>query len=183
MQLILMSGNSLRNRDWIFLVESALKPLFEQTYVTIYDHWAKAQPMADIDLEADKLAKLARGLASEYAIFAKSIGSVITLKDIAESRITPSRLIITGLPLNLIEEIGLPIQDWLKKLSVPTIIIQNSDDPAGSYSRIVDMTAAADKQNVLKLVEIPGNNTHDYNDLESLKSLVRDFIKTDWAGA
>ncbi len=176
MKLILMSGNSLKNREWIYLVENALKPLFSQTYVMVYEHWAQAQPMADIDLEAAKLATLAQSFNEDYAIFAKSIGSVITLKDIVAGKIAPQQLVITGLPLNLINELGLDIADWLKSLTMPTLIIQNSDDPVGSFANLANISAEAVQQAKLKLIKIPGNNTHDYDDLKYLKSLIQDFM-------
>ena len=178
MNLILMSGNSLRNRDWIYQVEKALKPLFSQTYVNVYDHWAKSQPMADIQLEADKLAKLANSMDREYTIFAKSIGSVITLQDIAEAKIKPAYLVITGLPLNLVDELNLPLEQWLLYTrDIPTLIIQNSKDPVGSFARLSNYVTADHTHTSLNLVEIAGNDTHDYDDLANLKSLVKDFIK------
>ena len=114
----------------------------------------------------------------EYTIFAKSIGSVITLQDIAEAKIKPAYLVITGLPLNLVDELNLPLEQWLLYTrDIPTLIIQNSKDPVGSFARLSNYVTADHTHTSLNLVEIAGNDTHDYDDLANLKSLVKDFIK------
>jgi hypothetical protein len=84
-------------------------------------------------------------------------------------------MIICGHPYNLTKELGLPINDYLKSLSIPTTFIQNEFDPLFSYT---------DLQKVLKnnspldyhLIKNPKNDTHSYEDYENLAQTAISFF-------
>lgn len=173
MHIIYLSGGSIRNKDWIEKVKSEFDK-FSDGQILYYSHWEMGEKNLNFEVETKKLSELVVG-TDEYFVFAKSIGSVLALKSVYEKVISPKKIVICGHPYNLARELGFPIDDYLKNLSIPVIFVQNESDPLFSF---------ADLEKVLKennpagyqLIENPDNNTHDYEDLERLSKIVNDFF-------
>ena len=104
-----------------------------------------------------------------YAIFAKSVGSILTLQGLAAGKLLPRAILITGLPLKLISEQTLPIRDWLRQSVIPILIVQNENNPVGSYDEVAALIKTLDS-NTISTMSLPGNS-HDYEDLKKLKQL------------
>ena len=122
MNLILLAGNSIDNREWIEEVESVLKPLFYSTQIQYYDHWQSGEELIDLDKEIKKLTETTKS-KKQYIIFAKSAGGLITLKAIYQRKISPSRCIFVGIPINWAKKYGFDIAKWFKDFNIPLIII------------------------------------------------------------
>lgn len=165
MKLILLGGNSIKNKDWIEKVEEQMSPLFDETHIQYYEHWSTEGAQIDIDKEIKTLAKTLAE-EDEYIIFAKSIGCIIALRTIKEHHIKPESYLFTGFPLNFSLEHKLPIDQWVKNLDIDGIIIQNKDDPAGSSEKVDEFLI---KNQVINydMVELEGN-THDYENLDEI---------------
>src|SRR5581483_3101081 len=133
MNALLLSGMSLRNRDWITEVASTLKPLFKTTLVQAYEHWATGRTM-DLDIEEQSIKTKLPDLGNEYIIFAKSAGSVLGLRAIANGTLRPKKCIFCGVALGMAKKADLPIADWLAQANCPILFIQNNNDPAASFS-------------------------------------------------
>lgn len=174
MNLILLGGNSIDNKKWIKEVEQHLRPLFETTRIVYYEHWETGGLMINLDKEEEKLIETVRGL-DKYMIFAKSAGSLVTIKAIYENKILPEKCIFVGLPLKWAKKNNFNIDLWLKNYSVPTVIIQNTDDPLASSQEVQSFLKQENTINI-GLKEFPGN-THDYNKLDLIYSLTEDLLK------
>lgn len=173
MHLIYLAGNSLNNKTWIEKVKSTFDS-FSTGDILYYDHWQTGANWINIPKESEKLAKLVKD-QKDYFVFAKSIGSVVALKNIFEKTLTPQKLIICGHPYNLARDLGLPINSYLKSLSVPTMFIQNEFDPLFSYVDL-ENTLSQNPPADYELIKNPGNNTHDYEDYASLANLAKIFF-------
>lgn len=172
MHIIYLAGNSLNNKTWIEKVKSKFDP-FSDGEILYYDHWQSGEKWINLKKESDKLIELVKN-KGEYFVFAKSIGSVLALKNIFEGKLIPKKMVICGLPYRAGKEEFKEIDECLKTLKVPTIIIQNEFDPVYSHAEIknvLDNNSPVDYQ----LIKNLGNDTHDYEDFEQLVNSVRNF--------
>ena len=172
MKLVLLGGMSPHNKPWIYQVRDALAPLFDECLVHEYAHWNDAEKTPDLEFELAAVADKVKSL-SEYVVFAKSFGTALTLKGINGGLLSPVACLFAGLPLALIKEKGLVAADWLAASQVPTIIVQNTDDPVGGFAELKAYTAGA--SSTCQLVELPGN-THEYSDLQRLGELASSLL-------
>ena len=168
MNLLLLSGNSPRNKAWIDVVDSNLSELFTQTLVHQYAHWETGADFIDFDLELSRLTD-AVTMHQPYAIFAKSVGSILTLQGLAAGKLLPRAILIAGLPLKLISELTLPVTDWLRQSVIPILIVQNENDPVGSYNEVAALISTLDND-AISTMSLPGK-THEYEDFSKLKQL------------
>jgi len=127
-----------------------------------------------LEKESEKLAKLVKNKKG-YFVFAKSIGSILALKNIFEKTLNPKKLIICGHPYEMAKQDNLPVDEYLKTLVIPTVFIQNEFDPVYSFTeleKVLTECSPADYQ----LMKIPNNETHDYEDLAELAVTVKKFF-------
>ncbi len=174
MDLVLLPGNSLNNKQWIDEVKIALGPTFNKTRVLYYSHWQTGDSLIDFEKEQTALKALTQDLG-DLVIFAKSAGCLLILKMISQSKLKPKKCIFVGAALLWGEAQGWEVKSWLKDFSIPTLFIQKSLDPAISFKDLENQLVEAKVQNY-KLVEIPGDD-HHYDDVTQLKNLVLEFVK------
>jgi len=174
MKIIYLSGNSLNNKIWINKVKTEFG-VFSEGDILFYDHWENGGKWISLEKENKKLKELVKG-QSNYNIFAKSIGTILTLKGIDDGYLKPKKIVFCGVPYQAGLKENLPINEYLKTLTIPVIFIQNEFDPAGSYEDLEEILRNNPPKNY-QLVKIPNNSTHDYEDYESLKKITKKFFK------
>jgi len=174
MHIIYLAGNSLNNKTWIEEVKSKFDS-FSDGEILYYDHWQTGDKWINLQKESDKLAELVKG-KKDYFVFAKSIGSVLALKNIFEGKLNPKKMVICGLPYRAGKEEFKEIDECLKTLKVPTIFIQNESDPVYSFAEL-EKTLNENKPADYQLIKNPGNNTHDYEDFEQLVDIAKKFYE------
>lgn len=174
MDLVLLPGNSILNKEWIEDVKVALEPNFKTSYILYYDHWKTSDELIDLDRELGELVKITKGL-DNYIIFAKSAGCLLTLKGVYQGQIYPEKCIFTGTAILWGQEHGFDGEKWLKEYSIPTLFIQKTNDP---------VIAASDLYKLLKELDIPNyqfqeisGNDHNYENIPQLKEFITEFIK------
>jgi len=175
MHIIYLAGNSLNNRTWIEKVKLEFDNFSTGTILN-YDHWTSGNKFIDFETESDKLAELVK-TQNNYFVFAKSVGSILALKAIYEKTFSPQRIILCGHPYLLAKEVNLPINDYIKSLSTPTIFVQNELDPLYNFSKLEEALKELSPINY-QLIKNPNNNTHDYEDYEKLVDLAKSFFTT-----
>src|SRR5258708_1357816 len=99
MNALILGGESPRHYEWVRTVAEHLKPSFEKVVYLDYRHWSTGGG-SDIEFETAEVAKLTDNL-NEYAIVAKSIGTVIATLGVASETLKPTRCVFLGLPLGL----------------------------------------------------------------------------------
>jgi predicted alpha/beta-hydrolase family hydrolase len=170
MNLLLLPGNSKRHKSWVREAEQALATRFELTAIHDYDHWDTDREFADLDLEINRLRNEVTDL-KPYVIFAKSIGSILAVKGIAEKALEPAACIFAGFPFKILNEQGLEeVSEWLNTVEVPVLIIQNENDPMGSWDEVNTYVRSLTQSDIHVVVN-PGD-THDYTDFERIKELM-----------
>lgn len=173
MKLIILPGNSGKNEDWVQEVAEALGSLFNAVEIQNYDHWKTGEELIELETE---LAKLVASTSnqSEFWIFGKSAGTLLTLKGVYEGRIKPSGCIFTGLPINWARHHNFSIDKYLEGYSVPTLFIQQTSDPSFGFAELKELL---DKKQVkgYKTLEVPGDN-HHYQDVAHIKLEAEKFL-------
>lgn len=178
MNVLLLAGESSRNQAWIEQVSQALAPLFDKTYAQQYAHWETGGNAIDFAPELAKLEKAAAGF-EPYAIFAKSIGTMLAVQGMHDGSLRPTACLFVGLPLGYAARHNIALADWLAASGVSCAIAQNEDDPVGSCTKVQQYFSQAPAQpgHQPTLLCLPGD-THNYNDLETLRDLMAQLVHT-----
>jgi predicted alpha/beta-hydrolase family hydrolase len=167
MNALLLPGNSSRNGKWIENLKLAIADHFVRVETQHYQHWQSGYDRADIEYEIS-VAKSRAERLRPYIIIAKSIGTVISVKGVADGKLEPEKLILLGVPINGGVSMDM-FSEWISEINMTVIIIQNSNDPIGSFNEV--KAAFKGKSKSLKFVELPGN-THDYLDFDAIARLI-----------
>jgi len=173
MNALLFGGNSFRNKDWVHRVGESFNSMFDKVVVHDYAHWSSGEPNIDFKTEQEKLKAEVQDLAN-YIIFAKSAGAVLSAKSIHDDIARPQKCIFVGTALAMVENGNYPFPDWLKSIKCPVLFIHNSGDPVASFEKL-RVYLEAHGPSAYELAELPGD-THDYEDFESLSTLVNNFV-------
>lgn len=138
--LVILPGNSPKNKEWAISAHGAFMSMFKSVVVDEYDHWNKnREESIDLNLEANKLAKIIESANRPIEIFAKSAGTILVLYAVHYKIISASQIhkcVFVGFPLTWALDNGLEISTWSENYDIPTILIQNDLDPVASASDI-----------------------------------------------
>lgn len=175
MNLVLLGGNSVLNREWVEDVTKNLKDLFDTTQIQHYKHWQENTELIDFPHEVAFLAKMTADL-DNYAVFAKSAGALVTIKAILDGLIKPKLCIFVGIPINWAKGRNYNIDTWFTDFNYPALVIQNTNDPVCSF---VDLKKYLGDKRVtgFRLVELPGDS-HHYPDLSAIHNNIQSYLKS-----
>lgn len=173
MQLVLLGGNSKLNKEWIEEVENTLKDLFDSTHIHYYKHWEEDNGSIDMDYELGKLSEYLKD-QKNYVIFAKSVGSILTVKGVHEKKLNPTSNILVGLAHSWAKSQNYEIDSWLKISTVPTLFIQKTGDPAIPFQELTELVGEEKMMNVT-LQEMDGDD-HHYANVGELKVYISRFL-------
>jgi hypothetical protein len=174
-KLLVLAGNSVKNRAWGEACAEYFRGDFDMTFFLEYDHWNTEAQKIDLAVEIQKIKETVEGTGEtdDWYVFAKSIGSVLTLKAIEQGVIAPEKCVFFGMSLNVAAaEQG---EDWsyLSEFSQPALAFHNDADPVAEYDFVVEKLRAFAPAITLRTVE---GNTHDYTDFASYAEEVRHFL-------
>jgi predicted alpha/beta hydrolase family esterase len=170
--LIVMSGNSVKNKAWGELILEHYAPQYDSSFLLEYDHWVSGEPNIDFAKETAKLQKHVDALSpdTEIILFAKSAGSLLGLLTMYQGIYKPTRAVFFGMPLDLAAD-NLFKDSWapLSELAVPAIAFHNVADPTTSYEFTKSMLATHNPH--ITLITTAGND-HWYSDLKTYDSFI-----------
>lgn len=175
MHLIILPGNSKQySEQWLSDSAEHFKDLFDSVTTHVYEHWetGTGEEHGDVELEAQKLAEEAKNLNGDYVIYAKSIGTLITIRAVSEGKISPKKVIFVGSPFG---NEGAGFDEEILKFKIPALFIQQTDDMFFKYETLEKFL---DKKWVgeYRLIEIPGGN-HAYDNYEEIKQRIIEFLQ------
>lgn len=172
MKLLILPGNSARNKEWADKGVEACSDNFADVYGHYYEHWETGKE-TDFDLEIRRVEHAFPIITSEpVAVLAKSAGSIITIYANYLRRWQLAQCLFVGLPLGN-EKQAVQLKDWFARMMTPTTIIQNTNDPYSSHARVKDFLQSLSLPNIT-LIETPGDN-HDYLDFDLIKAKAPGF--------
>jgi hypothetical protein len=173
MNYLILGGESQQNGQWVRGLTDAMHPIAGHVNFLDYRHWAAetAGPI-NVETEIDRFARLA-GNYDNYAVIAKSIGTVVTALANARGLVRPERCFFLGFPLKTVETEFPEVEQAVPKLP-PTTFIQNLNDPLGRFFRVRDYVRKNNpERDDFDYKQIPGA-THDYPDFGLVARLVQE---------
>ncbi len=84
-------------------------------------------------------------------------------------------MIMTGFPLKVIEQKQIPVSSWIQSSSLPILVIQNNNDPVGSYEDVKLYLSKVPNNDTINFLETTGD-THDYINFDLLNQQVIAFL-------
>jgi hypothetical protein len=162
MRTIALPGRHPQTEAWLrSLLRAAGLPVDE---LIRYRHWSSAVE-ASAAAEAERLADAAPSL-----VVAKSFGTVVAATAFDRHNFRPAGAVLIGTPY---EAIAAEDLELLRRLArgLPTLFIQQSDDPGGPASRLATTLDVPDGA----VAEVPGDD-HLYQDVASVSLLIRTWI-------
>lgn len=172
--LVVLPGNSLRNRDWGIACTEHFGSKFDSVYMQEYDHWQTGERDNNVEAELAKLEAAVADCEGEIYVLAKSIGSLLTLLGVQRGFLKPEKCVFFGMPLKLASE-QLFKDDWLplSTFSIPAIAYHNDEDPI-SYP--FTKQALEEHNPAIQLITLKGNN-HDYLDFVDYDKTISEFLE------
>ena len=165
--LIVLPGNSLKNKAWGELILEHYAPQFYSSFMLEYDHWINGEANIDFTQEAKKLKSHVDVLSpdTEIILFAKSAGSLLALQTLHDGILKPTHVVFFGMPLDLAADNHFK-DSWapLSELEVPALAFHNVEDPTTSYEFTKSMLATHNPN--IKLITTHEAD-HWYGDLQA----------------
>lgn len=160
MQTLILPGYSEKNRKWVDEVASNLKT-GETVRPFYWAHWDDELKTFDVDEKATLIAKHIKG--DSINIIAKSIGTLVTAKLFTIIPDQIKKVVLCGIPVNDLKPEEL---EFVKTICINNknkiTIIQNSNDPRGTYEQVKDFGNVTNKD----------SDTHDYFYFEDINSKI-----------
>ncbi len=168
MRVLILGGQNPRHRQWVRDVAEALQTAGYDCVTHDYRNWDGYTTRTDVETEVQAIGTLTAGW-TDYAIVAKSIGTVIASLATARGLTAPAGLVFLGVPLASLDGFG--AFEHAVEVLPPVQILQNESDPFGSARDVqAFFTEHAPQQWHLEVV--PGRADHDYVDVETITRLV-----------
>src|SRR5690606_26948299 len=159
-KLIILPGNSVKNKAWGEAVAARFGGWFDEVYLQSYDHWESGEENIDFEVELAKLGAAAKAAAPEttFYIFAKSAGSLLALLAIQRGLVAPAQCVFFGMPLEWADR-DVFRGDWspLSDFRVPILAFHNEHDPVANYTFTKDALTAHVPEST-QLVTAAGDN-------------------------
>lgn len=172
MQLLMFSGNSLRNLDWIYEAREQLRGDFDSAYVQGYAHWTNGDEWIDLPHELSVLEAVSKDFETDYGVFAKSIGTVLATQALERALIKPKFLLLCGLPLGYIDDSYPRMASVLAASQLPITAIHNRHDTVGTAEAAKSYLSSLAERDTFRFIETPGD-THDYEDYDLLREQLK----------
>tara|TARA_B100001989_G_C24528031_1_gene459849 strand:+ start:1249 stop:1779 length:531 start_codon:yes stop_codon:yes gene_type:complete len=173
-KLLVLPGNSLRNKEWGEGCALAYVDLFDEVVMQYYDHWDNEENFISLDKELEKIKRtIGNSEDDTWHVFAKSIGSLVTLKAVHDGIVTPKQTVFFGMPLDFAEEFYAGDWDPLSDYKVRTLAFHNDSDPTANYEFTKDKLEILAPS--IELFTLRGDN-HDYLDFSDYKEKIKEFL-------
>jgi hypothetical protein len=163
--LIVLPGNSARNKEWGERMLSHYAEHFDSLYLQEYDHWESG---ADMDMVAEeaKLRTHIEALEKDTQVFvlAKSAGSILCIGTVQAGFLNPVYCAFFGIPFEwaVTDVFG---GNWgaVESYNIPTTAFHNVNDPVATYA--YTKAVISDRMQKVSLVTAEGSD-HNYDDIE-----------------
>ena len=172
-KLIILPGNSIRNREWLYDAGDyyAGKQWFSEIYLHEYLHWQTGEEQIDMEGELLRLeAAISADSPHEYVLFGKSVGSLLGLLAVDKGIFKPTHSVFFGMPLDMAKEQVFK-DDWsaLRNFSVPSLAFHNDADPVANHDAAKQLLKQ--HASTIEFITTPGDD-HRYADFEGYDATI-----------
>ncbi len=172
--LLVLGGNSVRNRQWGEACVDCFRSEFDSVFFPHYDHWSSGAAHIDLEVEMRKVNETVTGAGQGgWYIFAKSIGSVLALRAIERGIISPAKCVFFGMPLNIMAAKYGENWSYLSSFKVPALAFHNDQDPTADYRFTAEKLREFSPNTVL---QTDRGDTHDYLDFAAYRPTIKEFL-------
>lgn len=173
MNLILLPGNSILNKEWIYEMSSLFKSSYKDSEIIVheYEHW-KDNSDGSINIENEvRIINEILDTNKSYFVFAKSAGTMLTMiLNQTNPELKIEKAVFVGVPLGFIRNLGKDPSKLISSFTLPTLFLQNENDPYTSYEELLTILNSTDKRVDFKTHMLDGDD-HEYSDTELLLKL------------
>lgn len=174
--LIVLPGNSLKNKAWGELMLAEYRAQFDSAFMLEYDHWVSGEAAIDFGREEQKLRAHVAALPplTEIVLFAKSAGSLLAFLAIHHGAMKPVSCVFFGIPFDLAAT-DICKDDWspVDAFSIPAIAFHNAADPTANY----EFTKTTLETHAPNIMLITTHETdHWYGDTPTYDSSIKVFL-------
>ncbi len=175
MDLIILPGNSPGNKPWTRDLIGEFSKEFQRVSIVEYESWLTNdfKKIIDLDMEMKKVKELVSNM-SDYCVFAKSVGTALCMKAVAEKVINPRKCMFVGIPLEWLATNNILINNLVKNYHIPTMVVQQKNDPFGNAKIVREFLSSIDSTTSYSVIE---GNDHKYSDLAPLVSESISFFR------
>jgi len=165
MKILILPGNAIGNKEWLRAIKKSLNKFVGKIEVIEYSHWKEDKKLIDLDVESEK----AGGVYD--IVIAKSIGVILALKGIKESKLITKKCVFIGTPINWAKKKDLQPLKYFDNFKIPTLFIQNKGDPTCSSEELKKILKSKKISNY-SLLEFM-KDTHNYDTDEIIKETIK----------
>lgn len=167
--ILLLAGANPRNREWLCQLSERLESRRIDCEIFPYLHWDSHSEI-EIKKEIYRLEKHIKSRKS-MRVIAKSAGAIIGMNAVLNGAVV-DKMVIIGLPVAYMAEKCIDVNQLISSISVPTLCIQASKDPMGSYHEVDELCSS---QPLIEVVKVTAAD-HAYTDLTSVVHHIETFI-------
>ena len=178
--IVLLTGfNRETNEAWIQDMEIKFSEFFNPVKLITYEHWidptlkevAFKKEQTKLKEELSAISSIGR---TPY-VFAKSIGTVITMSLLMVKEIKPKACVFVGTPIEAMEQAQINFKNALLATDVPILFIYKTNEKYGPFSEFSKIVKSAANP-LMELREVPGDG-HNYSDIIDLEKMALEFYR------
>ena len=177
--LIVLPGNSPKNQEWGEATAEHFHAWFDEVTVQHYAHWSAGEEWIDLERELAQLNAIVENAPNdtEFVIFAKSVGSILTFLAVARGIVAPSRCAFFGIPFDMAAAHVFK-DDWspVDSFQIPSVAFHNTHDPTASHD-ITGKTIEQHCPGVIMFVSTDGND-HVYADFATYEPYLIQLLES-----
>ena len=155
MKTLILPGSSPKNLKW------AMELNIPEAEVWPWPHWPDGDE-ASFDAQKEAREIFGKYNGQQINILAKSIGTYVLIK-LFQMGFVPDKFVLCGIPLKVIIEKKVESEYQMLTTFVPEIIIQNSNDPLGSFTEVSEFIHNIN-QNITVISKEADNHSYPYPD-------------------
>lgn len=176
MNLLILPGNSPSNKDWTRDLSELFLSHFSEVKIIEYESWRDNDFSRVIDLEQE-LAKVSEAIKDwdQYCVFAKSVGIALCMKAVHDKVLKPQKCVFVGIPLDWLSTNNIAVADWVSTYNIPTMVIQQKDDPFSSSDTVGEFLE--DIPTINQYVVVEGND-HKYQQVDEIAARSLNYFKS-----
>lgn len=156
MKYLLLPGFSEKNKGWAESVKAEFEKFGIHFDVIEWSHWQSGKEQ-DFELE-DEVNRIVKKIVAEdkkegLIILAKSIGSLVAINIVHNFPERIEKFVLMGIPYSSLSESAKKAFEVLKSIPPEIVkVMQNSQDPLGSYKSVKEFISAIDPAIEVKML-------------------------------
>lgn len=144
MNLLVLPGFSLKNKDWAENIKKGLGNKFN-VYIAYWKHWTQGK--ADPDWIENEVKSLSTSIKPNSSLIAHSVGCIVAMKILQKNQTIFNKIILCGIPLYDFQKGDRNLFKILANQNLEKVLcVQNINDNHGSFAETKKFLHSIDPQ-------------------------------------